>query len=88
MGGEDIEPVANPSEVASVHKVLFHDLAHPETPEFASIPESDRPLIRLNLVNTQVHAPTAAVVYQFREVGIFGRDTRVEHLEQPVWAWS
>ena len=86
--GEDIEPVANPSEVASVHKVLFHDLAHPETPEFASIPESDRPLIRLNLVNTQVHAPTAAVVYQFREVGIFGRDTRVEHLEQPVWAWS
>ena len=86
--GKNIEPVANPSEVASVHKVLFRDLAHPETPEFASIPESDRPLIRLNLVNTQVHAPTAAVVYQFREVGIFGRDTRVEHLEQPVWAWS
>ena len=69
-------------------KVPFRELAHPETPEFASIPESDRPLIRLNIVNTQVHAPTAAVIYQFREVGIFGRDTRVEHLEQPVWAWS
>ncbi len=86
--GDNIKPVANPTEVASIHKVLFGDLAHPETPEFASIPESDRPLIRLNLVNTQIHAPTAAVVYQFREVAIFGRDTRVERLEQPVWAWS
>lgn len=86
--GEEIEPEPNPGEVAIVYKVLLRDLAHPETPEFASIPESERPLIRLNIVNTQVHAPTAAVVYQFREVAIFGRDTRVEHLEQPVWAWS
>ncbi|MBG04850.1 MAG: coenzyme A pyrophosphatase [Rhodospirillaceae bacterium] len=86
--GEEIKPEANPREVAIIYKVPFRELAHPETPEFASIPESDRPLIRLNIVNTQVHAPTAAVIYQFREVGIFGRDTRVEHLEQPVWAWS
>ncbi|MED5573371.1 MAG: CoA pyrophosphatase [Pseudomonadota bacterium] len=86
--GEEIKPEANPGEVAIIYKVPFRELAHPEAPEFASIPESDRPLIRLNIVNTQVHAPTAAVIYQFREVGIFGRDTRVEHLEQPVWAWS
>ena len=86
--GEDIEPEPNPGEVATIYKVLLRDLAHPEAPEFADIPESDRPLIRLNIVNTQVHAPTAAVIYQFREVAIFGRDTRVEHLEQPVWAWS
>ena len=86
--GKDIKPEANPGEVAIIYKVPFRELAHPEAPEFASIPESDRPLIRLNIVNTQVHAPTAAVIYQFREVGIFGRDTRVEHLEQPVWAWS
>jgi 8-oxo-dGTP pyrophosphatase MutT (NUDIX family) len=85
---EDIEPVPNPGEVATIYKVLLRDLAHPETPEFADIPESNRPLIRLNIVNTQVHAPTAAVIYQFREVAIFGRNTRVEHLEQPVWAWS
>ena len=85
---KEIKPKANPSEVAIIYKVPFRELAHPEAPEFASIPESDRPLIRLNIVNTQVHAPTAAVVYQFREVGIFGRNTRVEHLEQPVWAWS
>jgi len=33
-----------------------------------------------------VHAPTAAVVYQFHEV-LAGRDTRVADLEQPVFAW-
>ncbi|HBD10888.1 MAG TPA: coenzyme A pyrophosphatase, partial [Porticoccaceae bacterium] len=34
-----------------------------------------------------VHAPTAAVVYQFREVCLHGRHTRVAHFEQPVFAW-
>ena len=33
-----------------------------------------------------IHAPTAALIYQFREV-IAGRDTRVAELEQPVFAW-
>jgi hypothetical protein len=34
-----------------------------------------------------IHAPTAAVLYQFREVALAGRPTRVAHFEQPVWAW-
>jgi len=34
-----------------------------------------------------VHAPTAAVLYQVREVVVHGRPTRVAHFEQPVWAW-
>jgi len=84
-GTVDITP--QPSEVERVHVVTLERLARPETPEFASIPESDRPLIRLNIARAKVHAPTAAVVYQFREVCIFGRDTRVDHLEQPVFAW-
>ena len=36
---------------------------------------------------TMVHAPTAAMIYQFREV-LAGRDTRVVELEQPVFAWK
>jgi len=27
------------------------------------------------------------VLYQFREVAMRGRDTRVAHFEQPVFAW-
>ena len=35
-----------------------------------------------------IHAPTAAIVFQAREVVVHGRDTRVDHFEQPVWAWQ
>lgn len=35
-----------------------------------------------------MHAPTAAVLYQFAEVALRGRDTRVDEYEQPVFAWS
>jgi len=85
--GGAVKVTPQPSEVERVHVVTLERLARPETPEFASIPESDRPLIRLNIARAKVHAPTAAVIYQFREVCLFGRDTRVEHLEQPVFAW-
>ncbi|MCE5290313.1 MAG: CoA pyrophosphatase, partial [Nocardiaceae bacterium] len=56
-------------------------------PRFISIAESDRPVIQLPIANSLVHAPTAAVIYQFAEVVLAGRDTRVHDLEQPVFAW-
>jgi hypothetical protein len=39
------------------------------------------------MLGTLIHAPTAAVVHQFRELALHGRVTRVDELEQPVWAW-
>jgi len=77
----------NPAEVAKVYRVPLTELARPGSPEFVSIPESDRPVIRYPILGTLVHAPTAAVMYQFVEVALLGRATRVAHLEQPVWAW-
>jgi hypothetical protein len=56
-------------------------------PRLVSIPESDRPVIQLPLLGSLIHAPTAAVVFQTREVVVHGRPTRVDHFEQPVWAW-
>ena len=38
-------------------------------------------------LDDEVHAPTAAVIYQFREVALAGRATRVSHFEQPRFAW-
>lgn len=35
-----------------------------------------------------VHAPTAAIVFQLREVVVRGEATRVAHFEQPVFAWK
>ena len=77
----------NPAEVARVHIVPLEDLDAPDVPRFVSIPESDRPVIQVPLLGSLIHAPTAAVIYQMREVVSHGRATRVDHLEQPVWAW-
>jgi 8-oxo-dGTP pyrophosphatase MutT (NUDIX family) len=79
----DLAP--NPHEVASVH-VATWDMLGVE-PIFLTIPESDRPVIQLPMLGTRIHAPTAAVLYQFRELALFARTTRVEGLEQPTWAW-
>jgi 8-oxo-dGTP pyrophosphatase MutT (NUDIX family) len=87
-GGADPALAPNPDEVASVHRVPLEDLEHPDVPRFVTIPESDRPVIQVPLLQTLVHAPTAAVVYQLREVVMHGRPTRVDHFEQPVWAWG
>ncbi|MFA5915230.1 MAG: CoA pyrophosphatase [Burkholderiales bacterium] len=78
---------ANPQEVDVIYRVPLAELGRPGSPEFAAIPESDQPVIRYPLLGTLVHAPTAAVMYQFMEVAVHGRATAVAHLEQPVWAW-
>ncbi len=80
---------ANPDEVEELHVVRLADLEHPSIPRLERIPESDRPIIQvpLEVLGTEINAPTAAVLYQFREVAIHGRATRVAHYEQPVFAW-
>ena len=86
--GEGVgEPQPNPREVAAVHRIAVAELARADVPCFRSIPESDRPVISIPLLGTQIHAPTAALLYQFIEVAFRGRDTRVAHFEQPVFAW-
>ncbi len=77
----------NPEEVAEVYRVPLADLDRPEVPQLRRIPESERPVIAVPLLGTQIHAPTAAILFQLREVAVWGRDTRVHHFEQPVFAW-
>lgn len=79
------EPVPNPAEVAELHWIPFAELD--VEPRYLRIPESDRPVIQLPLLGHLVHAPTAAVLFQFREVALHRRHTRVDELEQPVFAW-
>jgi 8-oxo-dGTP pyrophosphatase MutT (NUDIX family) len=77
----------NPAEVASVHRIALSDIERAEAFDFTAIPESDRRVIRFHLAGQLIHAPTAALIYQFREV-LAGRATRVAELEQPVFAWK
>ena len=86
-GGEAPAFSPDPREVSELCVEPFSTLSGPEIPRLVSIAESDRPVIQLPLRDTFVHAPTAAVLYQFSEVVIAGRPTRVAHFEQPVFAW-
>ncbi len=85
--GEDAAPVPNPAEVASVHRVALAAIAAHDAFDFVNIPQSTGRVIRFHAREGLIHAPTAALIYQFREV-LAGRDTRVDLLEQPVFAWK
>ena len=78
--------VLNPAEVASVHRVALADIERNDAFSFTTIPESTRRVIRFRHAGQHIHAPTAALIYQFAEV-LAGRNTRVAELEQPVFAW-
>ena len=77
----------NPDEVASVHRIALENIEDADAFSFTTIPESTRRVIRFRHAGQFIHAPTAALIYQFREV-LAGRDTRVGELEQPVFAWK
>lgn len=77
----------NPGEVASVHRIAVSELLRPHAFDFIRIPESERRVIRYSHFGDHIHAPTAALIYQFGEL-MAGRVTRVVDLEQPVFAWK
>jgi 8-oxo-dGTP pyrophosphatase MutT (NUDIX family) len=77
----------NPEEVASVHRIGLDTIEQADAFDFVTIPQSTRRVIRFRHAGQFIHAPTAALIYQFREV-LGGRDTRVAELEQPVFAWK
>lgn len=82
---QDLEP--NPDEVALIAPFSFTELARPDSPILNDIAESDRPVLSMHYNDDVIFAPTGALLYQFREVAIQGRGTRVLHYDQPVFAW-
>jgi 8-oxo-dGTP pyrophosphatase MutT (NUDIX family) len=86
-GGDDPELSPQPDEVLSVHRIAFRELCRPDSPRFVSIPESDRPVVQIPIGGDLIHAPTGAVLLQFRRVAIEGTTERVADYEQPVFAW-
>lgn len=77
----------NPDEVASIHPFTFSELAREDSPNLERIPQSDRQVLSMNYLDDVIYAPTAAMLYQFREVAIRGLGTRVLHYDQPLFAW-
>lgn len=86
-GGNQVNLVPNPGEVDMIHRIPLNQLMREDAPILEFIVESDHPVLKMPIGDDWFAAPSAAIAYQFREVAMLGRCTRVAHYEQPYFAW-
>lgn len=82
------EMAPHPGEVQSIHRIPVLEFLRPDAPILDHLEDSAHPVLRMPVGSQWIAAPTAAILYQFREVCMRGRQTRVAHFEQPAFAWK
>jgi hypothetical protein len=80
--------VPQPGEVASVHRIPIAEFLRADAPWLDHDEGERHAVLRMPVGASWIAAPTAAILYQFREVCLHGRATRVAHFEQPRFAWT
>lgn len=96
LGGHVVTPVVfwspqpltlapDPIEVERAWFEPITRLNHPEAPMSEAHPEGGEPILRMFADDNWINPPTAAWLYQFREVALHGRHTRVSTIGQPEW---
>lgn len=86
-GGEVPALRANPVEVGSMHRIPLSEFRRTDAPLLDAVEGCEHPVLRMPVGESWIAAPTAAFLYQFREVCLEDRDTRVFHYDQPRFAW-
>ena len=86
-GGTGLELIKNDREVSSVHRIPCSEFLRRDAPLLESSGSGDNPVLFMPVGDTWIAAPTAAMLLQFREVALLGREVRVGHYEQPSFAW-
>lgn len=86
-GGPHLVARRNPAEVASIHRIPLTEFCRDDAPLLDIADTSEHPILRMPVGDDYIAAPTAAMIYQFREVGLCGNAVRVAHYEQPEFAW-
>jgi len=95
LGGHRVTPVVfwsdaqlaitpDPIEVHAVWRIPLADLDHPNSPRRRPQEGTD-PILQMYARGKWINAPTAAWLYQFREVALHGRATRLDGVGQPHW---
>ena len=79
---------AEPGEVEEIFIIDIEELFRADSPKWVSIEESNLKVLQLPIRNRLIHAPTAALLLQFKEVALLGNFMRTDHIEEPVWAWK
>lgn len=87
-GGAAADVRPNPDEVASIHRLPLAELLRADAPILNQVRGAKHPVLRMPIGDAWIAAPTAAFLYQFREVVLCGRPTRVAHFDQPRFAWQ
>ncbi|CAN5813653.1 CoA pyrophosphatase [soil metagenome] len=82
------EMLANPAEVDTIHRIPVDEFMRSDAPMLEAQDDAERPVLRMPVGDNWIAAPTAAMLYQFREVCIADRPTRVAHFDQPAFAWK
>ena len=96
LGGHRVTPVVfwsdsvlalspDPVEVHAAWRIRLAELDHPGSPRRQSHGGSADPILQMRLRGSWINAPTAAWIYQFREVALHGRPTRLDGVGQPEW---
>lgn len=88
--GNECNLVPSPDEVCRVFRIPFEELDSEAIPVFEPGIHMDRPVLcsEFPTLGHRMYSPTAAILYQFREVAIRGDTTRVAHYDQPRFAWQ
>jgi len=78
----------NPQEVAKTFEIPLSELVDEDLGRFDHH-NSSHELFSISppSVGNQVYSPTAAIIFQFRELLLLNRETRVAHFKQPSFAW-
>ncbi|MEN8245246.1 MAG: CoA pyrophosphatase [Thermodesulfobacteriota bacterium] len=87
-GGNNAKLSPNPAEVQSIHRIPIAEFLREDAPILEDNPQGEHPILLMPVGDNWIAAPTAALIYQFREVAVYGRATRVAHFEQPAFAWK
>lgn len=86
-GGNKVNLTANVEEVASIHRIPFGEFLRPDAPILDYAVNGEHPILLMPAGDSCIATPTAAILFQFREVALLGNETRVAHFEQPYFAW-
>ena len=96
LGGHRVTPVVfwsddvlalspDPIEVHAAWRIALADLDHPKSPRRLPREGGGDPILQMYARGGWVNAPTAAWLWQFREVALHGRTVRLDGVGQPEW---
>ncbi len=81
---DDLSDMApSPDEVASIHRIPLARFSGEQAVQHIPVDGKEQPMLRLQLGEHRIHAPTGAFLLQLWEVGVHGLDARVDHYLHP-----